>query len=404
MKKYGLLGKNISYSLSPFIHNFLIKKYNLNAKYELVDIDDLSKLDFSKYDGLNVTTPYKEEVLKYCKDKSNLKIVNTLKGNYAYNTDILAFDKFYYKNIKKIKAVGILGNSATAKMLKKYFDKLKIEVFIFSRDNGISYSDILDYDFDFLINTTPLGQGKYKKKTALEYDVLKKMNLKYVLDFNYNPINTKLLLDSKKLSIKSFSGLEILILQAIYSFEIFTDVKVNKKYFKELFLMCSLKLSKNTIVYGMPLSGKSRIYKNLKAKKDVFDLDLEIEKNINMKIKDFINKNGIKEFRCLENKLIKKYLSIPNSTIIVGGGFFTNLNNFDLMDDVSLIYYKVTYKQLLLNYNKSKTNRPLIKNIKDLDDLYKNRKKLYENAFNICEFKSENIIKVLNLINKNNLI
>ncbi len=278
MKKYGLIGRDISYSLSPFIHNFLIYEYNLDASYELIDIDCIKKIDFSKYDGLNVTTPYKQEVLSYINDKSKLGIVNTLKNNYGFNTDIKAFDKFYKKYIRGVKAVGILGNSATAQMLKAYFKEEKVDLYIFSRTEGISYEEILNYDLDFIINTTPLGQGKYEDLTPLNNSTLKKLNLKYLLDFNYNPINTKLMIEAKKNKIKTFSGLEILILQAVYSFEIFTGIKVKDFYIKELILLCNMKLSNNTILYGMPLSGKSRIYKNLTNKENVYDLDLEIER------------------------------------------------------------------------------------------------------------------------------
>ncbi len=404
MKKYGLIGKDISYSLSPFIHNFLISKYNLNANYEIVDVKNINEIDFNKYDGLNVTMPYKEEVLKYFNDKSNLGIVNTLKEKEAFNTDIKAFDEFFKKHIKEVSAVAILGNSATSKMLKKYFATSNIKVFVFSRNNGISYDEFLNYDFDFLINTTPLGQGKYKGQTPIDYSILKKKKLKYVLDFNYNPINTKLLIDCKKLNIKSFSGLEILVLQAIYSFEIFTKIKVDKKYIDELLLRCNIKLANNTILYGMPLSGKSNIYKSLKKYKRIYDLDLEIEKITKLSNYNFIKSKGIKEFREIESQVIQRYLKIPNSIIIVGGGFLTNLDNFDLIQDINLIYYDVSLKRLCSNYKNSKNKRPLIKNYKDLIDLYTKRKNLYENAFNISEIKKENLIKMLKFISKNNLL
>ncbi len=400
MKKYGLIGKDISYSLSPFIHNFLISKYNLDAKYELIDVDNLDKVEFSKYDAFNVTTPYKEEILKYYNDKSNLNIVNTLKGKDAFNTDIKAFDNFFKRNIKEIKSVGILGNSATSKMLEKYFDDKEIEVYIFSRNNGISYLDILNYNFDFLINTTPLGQGKYEDESPIDKEVLEKLNIKYLLDFNYNPINTKLMIDSKKNNIKSFSGLEILVLQAIYSFQIFTGIKVEEKYIEDLIVMCSIKLSNNTILYGMPLSGKSRIYKNLSNKDNVFDLDFEIEKNNKIKIYDFINKYGVEEFRRLENESIKEFLNKPNSIIIVGGGFFTNLNNLNFIKNINVIYYKLSFNKLVYNYKNSKKCRPLIKSKKDLENLYTIRKNLYENIYNLSFSKSKKINSIFKLIKK----
>ena len=71
MKKYFVIGNPISHSLSPKLHNFWFKKYNLNAKYEklLLEKDNLNKIvqkvKTGEISGLNVTVPFKQLIIPY---------------------------------------------------------------------------------------------------------------------------------------------------------------------------------------------------------------------------------------------------------------------------------------------------------------------------------------------------
>lgn len=396
MKKYGLIGKDISYSLSPLIHNYLIEKYNIDAKYELIDLKEIDGFKFNDYEGLNVTTPFKIEVLKYVKNKSGLNSINTIINKNAYNTDIMALDYFVKRKIKDIKVVGILGNSATANMIKDYFkENIKIEVLIFSRTDGISYDDIEKYNIDFLINTTPLGQGKYIKESPIDKKTLKKLNPKYILDYNYNPLNTEFIKYGKELGIKNFSGLELLIRQAMYSFNLFFDIKLSEEDYNELYVRCVLSLTDKIILYGMPFSGKSFIYKTLSLE-TVKDLDFEIEKALNTSIYDYIKKNGEEAFRQKEREFAQEILNKDCDVLIVGGGFFTNTNNFENINKYCLIHLKLTYKELEKNYLNSLEERPLIGNKKDLESIYNKRITKYDNIANLEFDKTEDIINLIN--------
>ncbi len=123
-----------------------------------------------------------------------------------------------------------------------------------------------------------------------------------------------------------------------------------------------------------------------------------------MKIYDYVNKKGIESFRELENDMAKKLLEIPNSLIIVGGGFFTNLENLNLIKNVNLIYYKLSLKKLLFNYSNSHKVRPLIKCENDLKKIYDNRKCLYNSIYNLNYTKGKEIVEILNLYKENNLL
>ena len=71
MKKYIVIGNPIDHSLSPKLHNFWIKKYNINAEYTklLLNVQNLkdvvNKLRDDKINGFNVTVPFKKKIIPY---------------------------------------------------------------------------------------------------------------------------------------------------------------------------------------------------------------------------------------------------------------------------------------------------------------------------------------------------
>ena len=81
MEKFGLLGKKLGHSLSPFIHNILFEINGVNAQYKLYETDDLKEFFKSnKLDGFNVTIPYKKDIFNMCQSlhssAQNLGAVN----------------------------------------------------------------------------------------------------------------------------------------------------------------------------------------------------------------------------------------------------------------------------------------------------------------------------------------
>jgi len=99
MKKYGLLGKKLGHSLSPFIHNILFEINGIKAEYKLYETDNVS--DFVKnnvLDGFNVTIPYKKDIIDLC---NNLHSSAAISGAVncvdkclnGYNTDVYGYRK-----------------------------------------------------------------------------------------------------------------------------------------------------------------------------------------------------------------------------------------------------------------------------------------------------------------------
>ena len=102
MKKFIVIGNPINHSLSPNLHNYWIKKYKIDAVYEKQKLDsnelkDLTKkIKEKKLDGINITVPFKKEIINFLDDLSpeaqKTESVNTifLKDNkiFGHNTDI----------------------------------------------------------------------------------------------------------------------------------------------------------------------------------------------------------------------------------------------------------------------------------------------------------------------------
>ena len=115
-KKYGIIGKPLSHSLSPLLHNFWYKKHNIKASYSLIEIDaiqieeTIDKIRSKKLQGINVTTPHKQAVIPFLdlviNDAKKTSSVNTIYLNnenkiVGDNTDVYGFDYSFIKILKE---------------------------------------------------------------------------------------------------------------------------------------------------------------------------------------------------------------------------------------------------------------------------------------------------------------
>lgn len=243
MKKYGLIGKNINYSLSPKLHKLIANYNNINITYELVDIleTDIKKhlnlLKEGVFHGFNVTIPYKEIIIKYL-DKITDKAVKIGAVNTIYldeqnniigdNTDYFGFTKLLEINkiLDDVETIYILGSGGAAKTVYHVLKDKGFNPIIVSRDKekAKGFNAVISYEdyeklrkVDLLINCTPVGVypkgGMAIKDSAQE--------IKKIVDLIYNPLTTDLM----RLSNCSYNGLDMLIYQAIESQKIFFNAK-----------------------------------------------------------------------------------------------------------------------------------------------------------------------------------
>jgi len=246
MRKFGLIGKNISYSFSEvyFAAKFKAEKI-VDASYENFDLENIT--DFPSIlknnpniKGLNVTIPYKELIIPYL-DKIDKKAkiigaVNTIKitkkGKLkGYNSDFYGFKESLFPHIKPHhKSALILGTGGASKAIAYSLKKMGIKYKYVSRtlkkDVSFTYDMLTENDIlkhQIIINCTPLGTfPNIKDCPNIPYSAIGKNHI--LFDLIYNPEETKFLYHGKQNGATIINGLDMLVLQAEKSWSIW-DIK-----------------------------------------------------------------------------------------------------------------------------------------------------------------------------------
>ena len=246
MKKYLVIGNPIEHSLSPKLHNYWIKKNNIEAVYDKKQINEsdikfvIDEIKNEKINGINVTVPFKKLVIPFMDELSSeaneSQSVNTIyfqSGKViGHNTDISGFElgikysKYDVKNkivfilgaggvvssiiiaLKKMGAAKIIISNRTktkAEKLKKIFNEL----------------EIIDWgktpNFDMIINATSIG---LKNEEGINLDYTSVGNNKFFYDLIYNPKETIFLKRAKLFGNKAENGKMMFIYQAHQAFTV----------------------------------------------------------------------------------------------------------------------------------------------------------------------------------------
>ena len=244
-KIYGLVGRNISYSFSAgyFNKKFAEKKGLENCIYTNFDIKDIKQLpeiveNTPKLKGLNVTIPYKEEVLPFLDSLSRsaaiIGAVNTIKifkdGKLkGYNTDHHGFKKALQPLLKThhTKAL-ILGTGGASKAVAFALRKMKIEYDFVSRnatDTIFSYDDLnaeIFSEYQIIINATPLGTFPIIEECPpIDYKLFTDKHIAF--DLVYNPAVTKFLRLAKENGATTENGYAMLVYQAEKAWKVWNE-------------------------------------------------------------------------------------------------------------------------------------------------------------------------------------
>ena len=250
MKKYFVIGNPINHSLSPKLHNYWLRKNNIDATYDKKKIDGkdlqtvISAVREKKIEGVNVTVPFKKEVIPYLDKLSpeaeQTQSVNTIildnKDVTGYNTDIGGFANAI-KNLQfdiKGKKVFILGAGGVVPSIIFALNKMDVSEIIISNrtkqkaeDLKIQFPNIniIDWgemiDFDIVINATSLGLNN--EEINLDFSKLEKNKLFY--DVIYSPSVTNFLKEGKKFGNQIENGKLMFVYQAQEAFKIWHGIK-----------------------------------------------------------------------------------------------------------------------------------------------------------------------------------
>ena len=339
-KKFGLLGRKLGHSWSPQIHGMLAGyDYRL---YE-VEPEDLERfLRTTDLDGMNVTIPYKKDVLPFCVQLSDaarrIGSVNTLvrtpAGWRGDNTDYAGFRYIVERSGVDLhgKKTLVFGTGGASLAVKAALADMGADPIVnISRSGENNYVNLSrHYDAQILVNTTPLGM--FPDTGTAPASVADFPRCEGVFDVVYNPQRTAFLLEAERLGIPHAGGLGMLVAQACRSSEQFAESVVPDEKIEEIMSTLSRQIT-NIILIGMPGCGKSAIGRELSHKlgRPLLDADKQIEAEAGMTIPAIFEAEGEAGFRRRETAVLAQLGKGSGAVISTGGGCVTVAENYPLL-------------------------------------------------------------------------
>ena len=379
--KCGLLGRRLGHSYSPQIHK-LLGSYS----YDLFETEPdalESFVKYGEYTGINVTIPYKKDVIPFLDELSpvarKMGSVNTIIRRsdgtlFGHNTDYFGFASMVKRSGLCVagKKVLVLGSGGTSNTAVKVLEDLGALVVIISRSGENHYGNLpLHRDAAVIVNTTPVGM--YPNNGNAPLDLSAFPNLEGVLDVIYNPSKTQLLIQAEKLGLPHENGLWMLVAQAKEASEYFGGTPIPDSVIEKVYRKMSAAMQ-NILLIGMPGCGKSTIASLLSQKtgRIAVDADAEIVNLTGKSIPDIFREEGEEAFRKLETQVLKELGKQSQLIIATGGGCVTRPENYPLLHQNSSIF--------LLNRSLERlprVGRPLSQGA-DLQEMFAVRQPLYE--------------------------
>ncbi len=275
MKKFGLIGYPLGHSMSPLIHRELFKINNIDATYELVEINpdnfDNEFEAMKDFDGFNVTIPHKIGVIPKMKALSEraelFGAVNTVENKNGaltgHNTDCYGFLRALdMAGITLGGRVLVCGSGGVSRMFafeamlagadltiavrdadleagRQIADEIKAKL---GKTAELITIDNVDGGFDLIINGTPVGMHPNTDACILPKEKVQKA--KAVFDAVYNPLETRLISFAKAAGLKYSNGLPMLVWQAAVAQEIWFGVKFSNEQVKDVLKITEEELKK----------------------------------------------------------------------------------------------------------------------------------------------------------------
>lgn len=375
-----LIAKKLSHSFSKPIHNELA-----DYSYEYKELGEHELERFfaeKKFDGLNVTIPYKQAVMTFMDEISpeaqRIGAVNTVVNRggklCGYNTDYYGFSYEIKESGAKVKGkdVVVLGNGGAAKTVVCVLEDKGAKSVRVVTSSELRAGDVKRYaDAQVIVNATPVGMFPNNGTSVVNIGDFPKCEA--VLDLIYNPSKTQLILDAEKRGLKTANGLGMLVAQAKRACEIFTDSMIKDCRIGQIRNLIE-KQTKNIVLIGMPGSGKSTVGKYLAERlgREFFDCDEEISKRGESPA-ELIEKYGEEHFRKIESDVLSELCKKSGIVIATGGGAVTKERNYDIIhQNATVVFIERALKRLATR------GRPLSQGgIEKLQKMYEVRRPFY---------------------------
>ena len=263
MKKFLIIGSPISHSMSPKIHNYWFKENNIDANYEKKEPKKneihniIKKIKNMEIHGINITVPYKQEVIQYLDTQSEIakktNSVNTIYNKngkvHGDNTDVFGFENSIINNRLNLqnKSVQIMGAGGVVPSIIVGLRNLQIgKIYVSNRTfenakkikDRFNFIEILEWgevkNCDLFINSTSLG---LKKEDKLDFNFKYIEGNKTFYDVIYNPVKTSFLENAEKFNHKIINGRDMFLYQAQEAFNLWHNFRpvIDKKLIKYLY-------------------------------------------------------------------------------------------------------------------------------------------------------------------------
>ena len=356
--KIELLGRKLIHSLSPQLHGIFADYSYTLREIEPEDLD--AYFEKGDFDGLNVTIPYKKDVIKYCSELSEtakkIGSVNTITVRpdgtlYGDNSDYFGFSYMVEQSGVQIKDknVLILGTGGASLTVKAVVEDMGAkEIISVSRTGAVNYDNVYDYqNVDVIINTTPVGMYPHNGERVI--DLSRFPALSGCLDLINNPSLTPFLYDAKNLGVPYANGLTMLVAQAHMSAEKFIDSHIPEEKIEQIVAELA-SVRKNIVLIGMPGCGKSTVSALLGQvlKREVVDTDSLVVENEKRSIPEIFASDGEEYFRACETKAVSD--CTKKSTLIIatgGGAVLREENRYFIKQNSFVVWLKRDFNRLV---------------------------------------------------------
>ncbi|MBR5970796.1 MAG: shikimate dehydrogenase [Lachnospiraceae bacterium] len=405
----GLIAHPAGHSMSPLLHNSLAARMGINMHYQAFDVAPenlraaLNGADALGFLGLNITVPYKEEVLPLLshvdEEARRLGAVNTLyrspgrEGFFGTNTDILGLkDAFDTTGVslkgRKLIVIGAGGaarsvctmlvreNVAEIWLLNRTKERAEelaadlLETTGFDRVHVLALDEydkipvLPDEKYD-CCQCTSVGMYPYTEHSPVE-DPAFFERIEGVLDVIYRPVETKFLKLARKAGAKTYNGLKLLMCQAVRAFELWHNCKVPPEIFDEVFAGLERTLSHKTSIalIGFMGSGKTTVSRLLAERlgEQRLDSDSEIERRVNTTVRDIIAVRGEGAFRAIETRILRELAGEEREPFVLstGGGVPMKEENRAILHEIGTVIWLKTSPEEIYRRLKDDDSRPLL--------------------------------------------
>ena len=378
--KCGLLGRKLGHSFSPQIHAHLG-----DYSYALFEREPDQLEDFLRngdWSGINVTIPYKKDVIPYLDELSpiaaKLEAVNTIIRRdgrlIGHNTDYFGFQEMVRSSGLDLagKKVLVLGTGGASKPVIAALEDLNAKVISVSRSGENNYGNLHRHaDAAAIVNATPVGM--YPQTGTAPVDISLFPKLEGVLDIIYNPARTQLLLDAEKRRLVTVNGLLMLVAQAKEASEWFQEKTLSYDLIRAIHTSLR-RQTENIVLIGMPGCGKTTIGKALAEKtgRTFADADEKIVELAGKSIPEIFAEDGEEVFRAWETQALAELGKQSGLILSTGGGCVTRERNYPLLHQNGTIFW------LKRDLHKLPTDGRPLSQMGKLADMYEKRRPLYE--------------------------